>query len=168
METAGEVQEEKEKETDRKGERKRFEKASQVRWAEGHPVCLVSRRKKKGMFMQTDSLSHDSLWLRHSTSLHEPQNQVVWPHNWPRGTAFMRKRELQKWSACHAEKSDTLGFGSTVAPTYTFQPESDMCPEWGCSRPKNKHFYHLSRQVSVRQFDCTDLRFAAGKPNTRL
>lgn len=47
-ETAGEVHEEKKSETDRKGERKRFEKLSQVRWAEGHPVCLVALVEEEG------------------------------------------------------------------------------------------------------------------------
>lgn len=75
---------------------------------------------------------------------------------------------LQKWSASHGEKSETLGFGSTVAPTNTFQSETDMWLESGCNRPNNKHFHHLSRQVTVTQFDCTGLRFVAGKPNSRL
>ncbi len=133
-----------------------------MRWAEGRPVCLVSLTEEGHVYADGISLT----WLPLASALN------ITPRASESGSVTaelaqrhgFHERGLQKWNARNGETSETLGFGRTVAPTHTFQPETDMWPELGCSRPKNKQFHHLSKQVTVTQFDCTGLWWGSQIP----
>lgn len=75
-----------------------------------------------------------SLWLQQSTSLYKPQNQVVWPQNWPRGGAFMKAGNKSEAYTMERNQRPLFKYSLDLAQTKTLAHNSSWGKQHACQR----------------------------------